>query len=432
MISEDQLRELLAQKTETKNIDCKEIFNWSTAGSDDKCALVKDILAFLNTQDGGYIIFGISDSKLELVGLSEADFVSFDTTKVNDFLQKYSDPPASCEVQKLRVDGRNVVVITVPEFKDVPILCKKDANSSKDSSKLILKAGGLYIRTEKATSVLVPSAEEMRDLMNRALLKRGDQLLSTIQNLLKGSPAPQETDIKRYEPEIEAARAYFKEVLPSDFAEYGYWELITMPQPYSRERIPNISDVWKVLTESEVSLRGWNFPYRDKDTQSNFANGRQSYTTFMNHIEAHRAYQSGLFIWRSSFWENFSDFRKKYGYTLGFVNVIYTVTEFFVFLKRYYERISPEASIRFSLELRGIKNRALTATEFDVVMLPSAPTARVPGLVIEQDYAVSELRASAEEMAIRIVQKIFEVFNWNNPDANMIRGWQQRLLSRTF
>jgi hypothetical protein len=25
-----------------------------------------------------------------------------------------------------------------------------------------------------------------------------------------------------------------------------------------------------------------------------------------------------------------------------------------------------------------------------------------------------------------------EVFNWNNPDANMIRGWQQKLLSRTF
>src|SRR2546422_10717644 len=100
MISEDQLRELLAQKTETKNIDCKEIFNWSTAGSDDKCPLVKDLLAVLKTQDGGYIIFGISDSKLEPVALREDDFVSFDTTKVNEFLQKYRDPPASERVQQ--------------------------------------------------------------------------------------------------------------------------------------------------------------------------------------------------------------------------------------------------------------------------------------------------------------------------------------------
>jgi hypothetical protein len=58
--------------------------------------------------------------------------------------------------------------------------------------------------------------------------------------------------------------------------------------------------------------------------------------------------------------------------------------------------------------------------------------ARVPSLRIEQDYSVSELRATAEELAIKVVQKIFEVFNWNNPDANLIRGWQQRLLSRTL
>ena len=136
----------------------------------------------------------------------------------------------------------------------------------------------------------------------------------------------------------------------------------------------------------------------------------------MHHIEAHRAYQSGLFIWRSSYWENF----------------IYTVTEFLVFLKRYYERISPESSIHFSLEMTHIEDRALVATDFDALPFLGAYAAKVPGLDINEDYSVSELRASAEEMAIRIVQKIFEVFNWNNPDANMIRGWQQRFLSRTF
>jgi hypothetical protein len=73
MISETQLRELLAQKAETKTLDCKESFNWDTAGNDDKCELVKDILSFLNTQDGGSLIFGVENSSLQLVGLSQAD-----------------------------------------------------------------------------------------------------------------------------------------------------------------------------------------------------------------------------------------------------------------------------------------------------------------------------------------------------------------------
>jgi hypothetical protein len=432
MLSDAQLKELLAQKTETRNLDCKASLNWDTADNDAKCELVKDILAFLNTQDGGLIVVGVRDDTLEPVGVTDADLASFDTTKVNDFLHRYTDPQSSCEVQKLTVNGLKFVVINVLEFKDIPIICKKAANSSKDPSKTILKLGGVYIRTDKATSVLMPTSEEMRDLVNRAVLKRSDQLLSTIRTLLQGNPPAEETQIKQYDREIRAAREYFKEVLPKDFDEHGYWEVISMPQTYSRERIPSITAVYKSLEESEVSLRGWNFPHFDRETKSNFSDGRQSHTEFMHHVEAHRAYQSGLFVWRSSYWENFSDVAKQHGKALSFVNVIYTVTEFLVFFKRYYERISPDASVRFSIEMTDIKDRALVSTDFINVPIFGTHAAKVQELVTEKDFSVSELRASAEEIAISIVQKIFEVFNWNAPDANMIRGWQQRLLSRTL
>ena len=432
MLSEAQLQELLAQKTEARNLDCKTSFSWDTADNDAKCELIKDILAFLNTQDGGQIVVGVEDDTLEPVGMTDVDFTSFDVTRVNDFLHRYTDPQSSCEVQKLTFSGLKFVVINVLEFKDIPIICKKAANSSRDSSKTILKLGGVYIRTDKATSVLVPTSEEMRDLVNRAVLKRSDQLLSTIRTLLQGNPPAEEVEIKQYDREIREAREYFKEVLPSDFEEHGYWEVISMPQTYSRERVPSITSVYKSLVESEVSLRGWNFPHFDKETRSNFSDGRQSHTDFMHHVEAHRAYQSGLFVWRSSYWENSPDFANKHGKSLDFVNVIYTVTEFLVFLKRYYERISPDASIRFSIEMTDIKDRILVATDPRSSLFFHAYAARVPGLVIEKDYTVSELRASAEEIAINMVQKIFEVFNWNAPDANMIRGWQQRLLSRTL
>jgi hypothetical protein len=256
--------------------------------------------------------------------------------------------------------------------------------------------------------------------------------LSTIRTLLKGSPPAQESEIKQYDREIREAREYFGEVLPKGSEEHGYWEVIAMPQTYSRERVPTITAVYKSLLESEVYLRGWKFPHFDRETQSNFPNGRQSHTAFRHHIEAHRAYQSGLFIWRGLYWENFSDFAKQHGKALSFVNVIYTVTEFLLFFRRYYERVAPDAAIRFSIEMTDIENRALVATDWNTGDLLESCSAKVPGLVIEKDDAVPEIRANAEEIAISIVQKIFEVFNWNAPDANMIRGWQQRLLSRTF
>lgn len=435
MLSEAEIKELLAQKTETKNLDCKESLNWDTASNDEKCELVKDILAFMNTQDGGSILIGIRDDTLDLVGLADDAFSSFDTTKVNDFLQRYTDPPASCEVQKLTIDGFRIIAITVPEFKDIPIICKKDANSSKDPKRLILKAGGLYIRTDKATSVLVPTSEEMRDLINRALLKRGDQLLSTIEALLKGTPKTSPGGVQAdYAREISEAVEWLKSVLPTDFESKGFWQLQVRLDSYRRERIPDKVTLWKALVESQVSLRGWSFPQIDRQNQSNFGNGRQSYTNQSifdkAYVEAFRAYQSGLFIWRGAYRENEPSFTNRYGKALSFVNVIYEITEMFVFMKRYYERIASESIVQVTIQMTDIDGRALVATDEALPFDP--PVSRVPDLRIEKSYRVDVLRASAEELAIKVLEEIFEIFNWNDADANMIRGWQQRLLSRTF
>jgi len=432
MISDVQLKELLAQKSETKNLDFKRSFNWNTSGNDDKCELVKDLLAFMNTQDGGKIIIGVDNKTFQVVGVSLDEQSSFDPTKLNDFLQRYTDPAASCDVQKLRANGLDVVVLDIPEFRDVAIICKRDANSSKDSSRLILKAGGLYIRTEKATSALVSSAEEMRDVMNRSLLKRGDQLLNSIETLLRGKPAAKEQEIAKYRRELELAQAYFRQNLPADFEKSGYWQLTAMPESYNGERLNDITTVLKFLLQAEVSLRGWNFPHTDKENKSNFSDGRQSHTIFHKYIEAYRAYQSGLFIWRGGYREDHLEFAKQYGKALSFINVIYEITEFFVFLKRYYERVAPEATVRVSIELHDIKDRALVATDWDTATFFGTYVCKEAELLIKRDYPVAELRASTEELAIKVVQKIFEVFNWNSPDPNMIRGWQQRLLSRTF
>ena len=116
--------------------------------------MAKDVLAMSNTQDGGTIVFGVRDEDCEAVGLTESDFQSFDATTFADFVNRYADPPVECGIHKFIIGGKRFVAIDVPEFDDVPIICKADLNDA--SNRQILKCGALYIRTERAASEIVP------------------------------------------------------------------------------------------------------------------------------------------------------------------------------------------------------------------------------------------------------------------------------------
>jgi hypothetical protein len=178
LLTEKDVRELLGQKAESKNLDYKESMNWRTATAEQKAAVVKDALAMANTQDGGKIVFGVRDGDYEAIGLADEEFQSFDVTRFADFLNRYADLSFECAIQKFVIDGKKFVTIEVPEFNDVPIICKTDANDA--SGRQILKRGATYIRTNRAASEVVPDAEAMRDLMNRAAVKRGDELLRMV------------------------------------------------------------------------------------------------------------------------------------------------------------------------------------------------------------------------------------------------------------
>jgi predicted HTH transcriptional regulator len=213
LLTESDVRELLALKTENKNLDYKQSMNRGTAPAEQKGAVLKDVLAMANTQDGGRIIFGVRDSDFEPVGLAEEEFDSFDPTRFADFLHRYADPPFECELHKFTIDGKRLVAIAVPEFSDVPIICKADLNDA--TNRQVLKRGTLYVRTDRAASEVVSTSEAMRDLMNRAVIKRGDQLLKMVERLIKGKPVHlDEESAKEIRTKIADADRFILEHLP--------------------------------------------------------------------------------------------------------------------------------------------------------------------------------------------------------------------------
>lgn len=430
MITGDTLRALLARRSETKNLDYKEFMNWGSASNDEKCQLVKNILAMMNTQDGGQIVVGVQDAGCNPIGVSDSDAGSFDTTKVNDFVHKYTDPLASCQVQKLTVDGRNFVVIDVLEFKDVPIICKAAANSA--ANKVILKRGGLYIRTDKATSELVSSVEDMRELLSRALLKRGDQLLRTIQALISGKPIVPPSELEAYRTELEAAEEFFSEVFPEKAQKGGHWDLVAMPNTYAKERVPTIATLAEALGASEVSLRGWNFPHTNPRDARNFTQGRQSFTAWpeRSYYEALRAYMSGLFFWRASYWDDSPIFGGP-AKVLSWVDMIYQITEFFIFLSRYYARIVEDATLSVTIRLTDTNGRVLISRG-NAGPLFGGYVCSEPEIEIEGMYSVSQLRASPEDVARPVVRRAFEIFQWTGVRDDLIRERQRQLIERRF
>lgn len=431
MLNEKDVRELLALKCESKHLDYKQSLNWKTATADKKASIVKDVLAMANNQDGGKIIFGVRDGDFEPVGLTEEEFQSFDVTPFGDFVSRYADPTFECALYKYALEGKRFVVIEIPEFHVTPIICKADA---RDERRAILKKGAVYVRTHRAASEVIPNAEAMRDLMNRAVVKRGDELLRMVERLIKGKTvAFDEQMAQEIKTETTEADHFLSEHLGQGFAQAGHWEVESYVLPYVRDRIPTLASISSLLTESQVTLRGWYFPHLEPHNSSNFARGVQFYMSGMSsgHLEGHRAYQSGVFVWRSTLWEDTVASMNTGEKALSFLGVIWDITEFFLFAKRYYEKPAADATIGLTIRLTDTGNRTLKAFgDVREDSLPVGCTCREPQVEIRTECTVARLAASYDELARIAIRRVYDLFNWNTSGEEMIRSWQGRLMNR--
>ena len=93
MVLPSGLRNILCRGYESKDLDYKHPMAWDEADKSSCCGLVKDILAMANTR-GGFISIGVSQQPLgySFDGVSPDQAKTFDTTRLNCFLQAYADP----------------------------------------------------------------------------------------------------------------------------------------------------------------------------------------------------------------------------------------------------------------------------------------------------------------------------------------------------
>ena len=166
---EDELREVLANPSETTKRDFKERIDWSSPRA--RLELAKDIVCLAN-RSGGSLIIGVRDDggHWSPVGLKPGDAIP-DATEIGKVLAKHFDPPPRFELREVKIGAERFGVLQVEEFGRTPHLCTTQGND--DLGKMILRAGALYWRTDAMQCSEIKSAEGLRSLVESAVAKTG-------------------------------------------------------------------------------------------------------------------------------------------------------------------------------------------------------------------------------------------------------------------
>jgi hypothetical protein len=114
---------------------------------------------------------------------------------------------------------------------------------------------------------------------------------------------------------------------------------------------------------------------------------------------------------------------------LDWVDIVFQITEFFVFLSRYYARIAEEASLTVTIRLADTQGRTLISRQPAGPLFPGYVCPE-PQIELTDDYSVSELRAAPEDAARPVIRRVFEIFQWSSVRDDVIKNRQRQLIER--
>ncbi len=106
---------------EKQNLEFKKNFQFKSLSK-----YLKTIAAFSNNQ-GGLILFGVSDSPRKPIGMSNEQFNNIDSEKITEYLDKYFSPEILWDMEEYEIDGKRFGVFIVSESDNKPVICKTSA-----------------------------------------------------------------------------------------------------------------------------------------------------------------------------------------------------------------------------------------------------------------------------------------------------------------
>ncbi|HBB16158.1 MAG TPA: hypothetical protein DCZ97_03840 [Syntrophus sp. (in: bacteria)] len=431
----DDLKDILLRGYETKDLDYKAPIMWDENNKKACCEVVKDILGMANTL-GGYIVIGVSESSNGFIwdGITDQQARSFDTSRVNRFLQNYADPPINTTLRKKDHDGKTFVIIGVPRFSDTPHICQKDYPG-------VLTAPTLYVRTDNNETAPIRSSADFRFILENAIRNRGDKLLASVRAILTtGEVSPNPNDEEQFQAQFSEAAIRFDMTLnPYKEKNYsGYREAAFYPTRFEDRRF-TLDELRAAAERASIDFRGWPFLFISRsrpDLRYAIQDGWEALIPDVDfqgndRVDFWRFQQSGFFYHRVLIWEESHQRRQGQPSTMDVGALAMYVAEAIHCLTKLYENLLDDTEqVTFSLRVLGTKDRQLERLDSKGGSLSMIYRSKLPEIRFSRILPLADWRAAIVEHAVEISKEVFLRFNWEQPSLGIIRQIIQKMFAR--
>lgn len=235
-----------------------------------------------------------------------------------------------------------------------------------------------------------------------------------------------------------------KDNLLKEIRSKGYWRILF--EPLELQNIDSPNKCKQLVRESSVHLRGWPFPHcSDYEKEGEFGVGvgesfAEGRTSVDKYRELWRLYQSGQFVSNQGLREDWSEgvtFRNMWRSEdeelrpmekLGLVSTVFLITEIFQFLSRLCQKGLYNSGVKVSVSLRNTNNRELFIEQMDRVPFSAPKKTKSDSITFEKVYYPDEILSRPSELALEAIIYLFQRFDWNNPNIEVIKKDQERLI----
>jgi hypothetical protein len=438
--SNRELIDILRRGYESKDLDYKGPMLWDESDKKACCEVVKDILGMANTL-GGFIVIGVSEAPTGFSwdGLNPEQSKTFDTTRLNRFVQNYADPPINARLRKIEHDGRCYVIVEVPRFPDTPHVCQKDYPD-------VLRSATLYVRTDNNDTAPLRSSADFRVVIERAVRNRSDTLLTALRSILTTGaipqPAPVESSVEKFEAQQAEAVARFEELNPLKGSKCaGFLQASFFPEEFKNSRF-TMEQLREAAMRGSVDFKGWPFlpiHVQRQDWTYALQDGLETFVQTKDIdgddlVDFWRFQQSGFFYQRTAMRPNSLHVGSNPARcVVDFRAVAIYVAEAINCLTRIYDGLlSDEDRVLLSLAVVGTQDRLLVSSGPMAMALWGDYTCRIPEVFAKRTYPLADWRAGMIDHAIELAKDVYLRFNWLNPNLDAARGAIEKLFARRW
>ncbi len=152
---------------ETDRIEFKQSLNFGS-----KAEYGRVIASFANA-GGGFLVFGVEDSKKRVTGIKEGRLATYDSAKLNQYLAEHFAPVPIWEKTELSLAKKTIGIIYVRPARDKPIICTRDDASDLREAEIYYRYPGESRRIRHAElSQIVKEARRRNEEDWNQLLRR--------------------------------------------------------------------------------------------------------------------------------------------------------------------------------------------------------------------------------------------------------------------